>query len=151
MAVNVINRQKHVKISGAALARLLEKTIAEELGRSADMNVLITDDEEIARLNKQYLGHDGPTDVLAFGMDEEDGSLLGDVAVSAETATRVGPQHDNSPRRELTLYAVHGTLHLLGYDDIKKADRRKMWARQDEIMSGVSGEAKKGEKKESGC
>ncbi len=139
MSVHLINRQKQVVVSRSGLRRLLEAVMVEELGRPTEVNVLVTDDQEIAELNERFLGHRGPTDVLSFGLEEEEGDeerSLGDVAVSAETAAREGPKHGNSAEEELALYAVHGLLHLLGYDDQEASARQKMWKRQEEIMKG---------------
>lgn len=88
-------------------------------GREA--SVLLTDDRELHELNLSYRGVDRPTDVLAFATDEEaefgavDASL-GDVAISVERAALQAGQRGVSLDSELELLAVHGTLHLLGYD-----------------------------------
>ena len=138
MPVHIINKQSAVKVSVRRLRRLLEEVLAGELGREARVNVLLTDDEKIAELNRQFLGKKGPTDVLAWELNEEaegdDEALFGEVAVSGETAAKQGRRHGNTPEEELTLYAVHGVLHLAGYDDLTKAKRSRMWKRQREIM-----------------
>ena len=86
-----------------------------------EVSVLLTDDEEIQRLNKQYRCIDRATDVLAFamreGMDSElNPYLLGDIVISVQTAQRQSSRVGHSLDMELALLAVHGTLHLLGYD-----------------------------------
>ena len=138
MPVHIINKQSAVKVSARRLKRLLEEVLACELGREAQVNVLLTDDEKITELNGKFLGKHRPTDVMAWVLDEEDEGddepLFGEVAVSGETALRQGRRHGNTPEEELTLYAVHGILHLAGYDDLTKAKRSKMWKRQREIM-----------------
>ena len=101
----------------------------------ASVNVCFVDDEEIRGLNRDYLGHDYITDVVTFPMRSErdgaeedplDGELLGEVVVSVDTARRYSEERGTAFPRELSLYAIHGTLHLLGYDDAAPADRRKM-------------------------
>jgi probable rRNA maturation factor len=135
--VQIINKQKTVKVSVRGLRELLEAVLAEELPGGGQVNVLLTDDGHIAELNEQFLGERGPTDVLAFGMAEagaKEGAVVGDIAVSAETAAREGKRHGNTPEEELTRYAVHGLLHLAGYDDHEESDRRRMWKRQEQVM-----------------
>ncbi len=95
---------------------------------AAMVNLLITGDDEIAKMNKLYLNHEGPTDVLSFDDgDEEDGVLLlGDIAVSADTASRVAEERGMSFHEELTLYCLHGLLHLLGMRDHEEDLRDQM-------------------------
>ncbi len=99
------------------IGRLLEK-----LGETqCELSLLLTDDAEIRRLNKTYRNLDHATDVLSFPQDEdavnESGdTLLGDVVISVETAARQAEEHHLSFNEELILLAIHGILHLLGYD-----------------------------------
>lgn len=101
---------------------------------SAMVNLLITDDTEIAKMNKLYLDHEGPTDVLSFDDgDEEDGILLlGDIAVSADTARTMAQLKEMSFDEELTLYCLHGLLHLLGMRDHDDDLREQMMKAQEE-------------------
>lgn len=100
----------------------------------AAVNLLVTSDEEIAQMNEQYLDHSGPTDVLAFDDgDEEDGVLLlGDIAVSADTAARMAVEKGMSFDEELALYCLHGLLHLLGMRDHTDELREEMITAQRE-------------------
>jgi len=107
------------KVGGLPSEDVSEATISasEEL----EVSVLLTDDVEIQRLNKQYRQLDSPTDVLAFAMREGIDSglnphLLGDIVISVQTAQRQASDVGHSLDMELALLAVHGTLHLLGYD-----------------------------------
>ena len=94
--------------------------------------MLITGDREIRRLNKKFLNHDHVTDVISFGLNEKD--LLGEIVVSADTARRVSEELRIPFKEELARYLVHGTLHLLGYDDKNKKEFQRMHARQEEIL-----------------
>lgn len=99
------------------LRQVLEKL--EETG--CELSLLLTDDTEIQELNKTYRQLDKATDVLSFPQDEdavnESGdTLLGDVVISVETAARQAKEHHLSFNEELILLAIHGILHLLGYD-----------------------------------
>ena len=138
MPVHIINRQSAVKVSTKDLKDLLEDVIADELGRDVRVNVLVSDDSHITELNRQFLGRDEPTDVLSFPLDEkgpeDDEPTFGDVVISGETALREATERNIEPERELTLYALHGVLHLLGYDDQTEPDRKRMCAREAEIL-----------------
>ncbi|MBU0545430.1 MAG: rRNA maturation RNase YbeY [Proteobacteria bacterium] len=86
-----------------------------------ELSILIVDDNEIAKLNKQYLNREGPTNVIAFPM--RDGNipglshgLLGDVVISVETAEREGNNSGSGLRKRFTELLIHGILHLFGYD-----------------------------------
>jgi probable rRNA maturation factor len=106
--------------------------------------VLIVDDVRIHRLNARYRGIDRPTDVLAFAMREGpfanlQAQVLGDVAISAETAFRQARARRHSLAEELTRLLIHGTLHLLGYDhEVSAADARRMRAKERELWRLVA-------------
>ena len=103
---------------------------------------MLTDDEGITILNRDYRGIDSPTDVLSFsqieGDDEfapdEEENVLGDVVISVETAQRQADEAGKVLEDEIDMLLVHGLLHLLGYDHAEAADEEKMFARQAEIL-----------------
>ena len=96
--------------------------ILRELSLSrSELSIQLMSDAEIAGLNRAWRGRAKPTDVLAFPLLEGEhaahrGALLGDVVISVETATRQAKEHHLSFNEELILLAIHGILHLLGYD-----------------------------------
>jgi probable rRNA maturation factor len=97
------------------------------------VGLLLTDDDELHRLNHAYRGLDRPTDVLAFAADSddsEDGRYLGDVAVSLERASEQAPRYGHRFPAEVDRLVVHGLLHLCGYDHHSPADGRRMRARE---------------------
>ena len=104
---------------------LIERAVAATLefaGRPDwEVSLLLTDDEEIARLHEEFLGDPTPTDVMSFEM--EDGA---EVVVSVETARRAARANGTTIRAEVALYVVHGLLHTLGFDDKAQAERRRM-------------------------
>jgi len=105
----------------------------------AELTVVLTGDARVRTLNRQYRGMDKPTDVLSFGdIDQlgESGNLyLGDVVISVPRARAQAAAAGHSLSAELQLLAVHGALHLLGHDHAQPAQRRKMWAAQDAVLS----------------
>ena len=93
-----------------------------------DSSIAIVDDPAMRKLNKQYLDHDYETDVLSFVLqyDDELGELQGQLIVSTDTAATMASEVGGTMQQELLLYVVHGTLHLVGYDDKAPDDAREM-------------------------
>lgn len=92
-----------------------------------ELSILVLDDPQIARLNQQYRNRRGPTNVLAFPMQEGDfpginPDLLGDVVISIETAAKEGAQMGISVEERFNFLLIHGVLHLFGYDHEKSAE-----------------------------
>lgn len=127
---------------------------AEGVGEECEISVLLTDNEGIHALNREYRNVDRPTDVLSFpaneltpgGFDaqacEEDPEtgriFLGDMAISLEKCAAQGLEYGHGFERELMYLTVHSTLHLLGYDHVDEAEmKRQMRAREEMIMSGL--------------
>jgi probable rRNA maturation factor len=113
------------------IRRAVGATLELEGVHDREVSVLLTDDREIRRLNRTYRGIDRPTDVLAFAFDEADGpggdgGPLGDVIISVERARAQARQRGVKLESELELLAVHGTLHLLGYDHREPEEAQKM-------------------------
>jgi probable rRNA maturation factor len=107
----------------------------------AELSLLLTDDAGIARLNRDYLSREGATNVIAFPMREGEGAdpddpLLGDVAISVETAQREAEEAGLSFEERLYRLLIHGILHLLGYDHERPgSDARLMEAKEEELMA----------------
>ena len=132
-------------IDADALHRLAMYVLkSENAATPLEIGVVVTTDEEVHALNRQYLGHDYKTDVISFGMAEADTEefitpeerpdYLGDVVISYDRAVEQAPEYEHSTEREVATLLVHGLLHLLGYDDTDDADREKMHERQDELI-----------------
>ena len=121
---------------------------------SMSVSLVIADDDTMRDLNLRYRGYDETTDVLAFPLQEvgENGlhgvddfpilpnetAELGEIVVSYLQAVRQAREAKKPVRSELALLVVHGVLHLLGYDHAEIEEERIMWAKQDEILAGVS-------------
>lgn len=110
-----------------------------------ELSILILDDEGISELNREYLNRQGPTNVIAFPMLEGDFSdispqLLGDVAISVETAEREAGQAGISFDERFTQLLVHGILHLFGYDhENTEEEAARMEEKTNEILSVLIG------------
>jgi len=107
-----------------------------------ELGVVVTTDDEVHALNKEYLGHDYKTDVISFGMEseaefvtpEERPAYLGDVVISYERAAEQGPEYGHTAEQEVATLMVHGLLHMLGYDDMEDEARERMHTRQNELL-----------------
>lgn len=151
-------------IDTARWIALVEQVLAAEGVRGdAEVSVLFVDEEAMARLNEQFMGAPGPTDVLAFPIDGEqvepgrwpDGGtegpdrippspddlplLLGDVVICPTVAARNAPEHAGSLDDELALLLVHGVLHLLGHDHATDDERLAMQARERALLDRFHG------------
>ena len=115
--------------------RIVAGTLKREKAKARSVSVLLTDDKRIRTLNKHFLKHDYATDVISFGAEEP--GYLGDLVASVDTARRMAKELGLSFREELARYLVHGTLHLLGYDDQKPAARARMFRRQEGILKAL--------------
>ena len=112
--VEVVNRQRSVKVDTEAWATFATKAL-ETIGNGASSaTVAFVSDKSIRKLNQQFRGIDKATDVLSFPADEPDN--LGDVAVSVETASRQAKENGLSFDDEVRQLILHGFLHLSGYD-----------------------------------
>jgi len=113
----------------------------EDFRADLAMTLLVTGDEAIQALNREYLDNDAVTDVLSFPAREDDpesGELyLGDVVISFLQAQRQADAGGNSVEAELQLLVVHGVLHLCGYDHADSDEKDAMWARQVDILEAI--------------
>jgi probable rRNA maturation factor len=104
------------------------------------LSITFTDDEEITRINRESLGRDCPTDVIAFDLSEEGLPLdrVGDVYISLDTALANSERFEVSQSEELLRLVVHGTLHVLGYEDLSSSERSEMEKLQERIVEKFS-------------
>lgn len=105
----------------------------------AVVDVTLVGDEEIERLNRDYLGRGGATDVIAFALHDDGDAPLGDVYIDAVQAVRQALELGESTRAEIVRLAAHGTLHVLGHDHPLGAQRENsaMWREQERIVAEV--------------
>src|SRR6266545_2908363 len=137
-------------------ATLIERAVAaalaaEGLAGAIEVSVLVTDDATLHQLNRDYRNVDAPTDVLSFADGEESDAAptafvrppdapryLGDLAISYERVVAQAAEYGHSRARELAYLAVHGTLHLLGYDHERdEADAALIRAREEAAMERI--------------
>lgn len=152
MLITLENDQDKIVIDDALKSRLVAGLNAAArlhgLTEQTEVDITIVDDEEIHRLNREYRDVDRPTDVLSFALDEggedepelldsPEEHLLGDIIISAETAQRQGEEFGHGLTREVVYLAVHGLLHLLGYDHMTEEDKVIMRAKEEEALREI--------------
>lgn len=120
---------------------VLNKAIEIEKTGTVNFNVIIVDNEYIHKLNREYRGIDRPTDVISFALEDtedikyEDFRLLGDIYISIDKAKEQAIEYGHSFKREICFLAVHGLLHLLGYDHMVKEEEKIMFSKQELILN----------------
>ena len=126
---------------GRALRKAALLTLEMEgVKKRFTIDILITGNKRIKDLNYRFLGKNSPTDVISFELKDItypnriSKECLGEVAISCEMAVRQARRFGTSLKEETLLYVIHGVLHLLGYRDKSKRDRRLMEARQKKIL-----------------
>ena len=132
-------------VSEAWLQGVARRVLEAEGAPVAELGVVITDDETVRALNREYAGEDEATDVLSFSLQEgeefvspPDGLLrLGEVIISHPTAQRQAAEGERSLEAEVAHLLIHGTLHLLGYDHAEAEEERRMRAREAELLGGA--------------
>ncbi len=121
--------------------KVLKLAIEIEKAGVVNFNVIIVDNEYIHKLNKEYRGIDRPTDVISFALEDsedikyDDFRLLGDIYISLDKAKEQAEEYGHSFKREICFLAVHGLLHLLGYDHMEKDEEKIMFGRQELILN----------------
>lgn len=129
------------------ISKVVEKCFEEEnlQNKNLYINVILTNPKNIKETNKKYRNIDKETDVLSFPMFEKEEiqniegnipDVLGDIVISIEKVKEQAKEYGHSEKRELAFLAVHGLLHLLGYDHMEKEDEKVMFSRQELILDG---------------
>ena len=141
--VSISNRQKRVSIDAGKIRRAAKKILSDLGFQGYELSIVIVDDQEITRLNRQYFHRNRPTNVISFPMAVGDPAslpsrVLGDVVISAETSKRQAEEAGGKAKDEILFLLIHGILHLAGYDHEGAADeRKKMEAKEKELFSFV--------------
>lgn len=134
--------EEDIKKYEKELKEVLKYALEKENLKDVVFNVIIVDNSYIHRLNKEYRGIDRVTDVISFALEDEknenytDKRILGDIYISLDKAKEQAKEYRHSLDREICFLAVHGLLHLLGYDHQNKEYEKIMFAKQKEILDG---------------
>ena len=144
MSIEVLN-ESGTEVDAHELSRLSRFVMDRmRVHPLAELCIKIVDEATIAQLNEQWMDKEGPTDVLAFPMDElrpglvteepEEG-VLGDLVLCPAVAERQAKEAGHPTRDEVELLTVHGILHLLGYDHAEPEEHKEMFGLQDELLA----------------
>ena len=135
----LVTRKRNLKhdVSSRLISQLGNQMLARLELPDAELSVLLTDDREIHRLNREHRQKDKPTDVLAFAMDEsvpDPAGILGDVVISLDTAERQASARKRPLIEEVRFLLAHGVLHLVGYDHAEPEEKREMVAMTRQLV-----------------
>lgn len=156
MEINVLIEEGiEVDIEAEWMQGVVEKIlVSENMPLNVEVSLLLTGQERIQELNREYRGKDKPTDVLSFALSEQkddpeptafigppDGLMhLGEVIISYPQAVIQAEEHGHSPKKEMAILIVHGILHILGYDHEKPELEPAMEAKEKAIMAEMEKE-----------
>src|SRR6516162_2879509 len=129
--ISVASPQEHVAVDRGRMREVARAVLEGEGVEGYEVSLAFVDNATIHRLNKRYLDHDEPTDVLSFPMSEPGArKLAGELVLGADVAQTEAAARGHDVQAELALYVIHGLLHLCGHDDHDDADRRRMRERE---------------------
>jgi probable rRNA maturation factor len=151
--ISIANRQKAVRIDRRAITSLARLTLKIEQVVAAEISVAFVNDAEIHEINRRFLNHDFPTDVISFLLDASPEvetanapgtvrrgagrTIDGEIVISTDTAASNAAKLRTTTEHELKLYLVHGLLHMCGYDDLTPSEKRLMRRREAEVLSSA--------------
>src|SRR5665647_318189 len=135
VVVEVSSTVRRMPLSAARTRELVELTMSAEKVRDAMVSVSFVGTRAISKLNRDYLDHSGPTDVISFGMkrDNAGSAVVGDIYICQEVAARNAKRLKISVRQEMERLVVHGSLHVTGHDhpDDESRTSSPMWRKQE--------------------
>jgi rRNA maturation RNase YbeY len=99
------------------------------------LNYILTNDDVLVQLNKEYLRHFTLTDIITFDLSESDGLLTGDIYISVDRARENAKKYKDSLSNEIKRLMIHGVLHLMGYKDKSQTEREMMRAKEEYYLS----------------
>ena len=138
LAVDVATEGVRIPVARSRVAALAQGVLRREGVRDALLSIAFVTDRRIAALNREHLGHHGPTDVISFGFApvDERGAVVGDIYIAPGVARRHAHEQGGGVREELMRLVVHGVLHVLGHDHPEDESRYRsaMWQRQERLL-----------------
>lgn len=135
LIINTFNESGAKFLPWKKISNIVETILKSEGKKEANVNIIVLDDNQIHEMNKEYLSHDYPTDVISFILEEA--PLDGEVYISVDTAKEQAKDYKVSLSNEMTRLVAHGTLHLCGYDDDTKEKRAFMTNLENKYLGEV--------------
>ncbi len=136
----IINFVNETKTDTKAMEKLINKIFKQFKHRKDIFSIIFVDKEEIQRINKEYRNIDRVTDVISFAYNDDEtdtayaGDEIGDIFICLDRAAEQAVEYEHSLEREVGFLAVHGYLHLKGYDHMTKEEEKVMFTLQEEIL-----------------
>jgi probable rRNA maturation factor len=136
--VHVATEGVRIPVARERVTSLAESVLRAERVRNATVSVAFVSDRRIAALNREHLGHAGPTDVISFAFEPVGPvfEVVGDVYIAPDVARKNARAHGRGVREELLRLVVHGVLHVVGHDHPEDDSRyrSRMWKRQEQLL-----------------
>lgn len=137
------NTETDLKDEIKYIKKIMKHALKYEKIKNATFNIILINNDEIKEINKTYRKIDKPTDVISFALEDNKDEVifskkrvLGDIYISVEKAKEQAKEYNHSEIREFCFLAVHGLLHLLGYDHMNEKDEKIMFGKQELILNG---------------
>lgn len=141
LAIDISSSVRRLSVSRERVRRAATATLRAEKVSDAMLSITFVGRAGISRLNRRYLGHEGATDVISFGLERvgKRDAVLGDIYICVEVARENARRQRIAAGEELLRLVVHGTLHILGHDHPTGATRTTspMWQRQERILARI--------------
>ncbi|MCY2949337.1 MAG: rRNA maturation RNase YbeY [Gemmataceae bacterium] len=134
--VSIASPQELVKLDRPRLREIVRQVMAEEDIKDYEISLAFVDNPTIHGINKRFLEHDEPTDVITFPYSSGK-VLVGELVIGVEVALEQARVGGHEVDAELALYVIHGLLHLVGYDDKDAHDRKQMRVRERYHLNGL--------------
>lgn len=132
----VVARQVKISVfTNKKIVAVGKEVLSKEGIKNASISVALLGDKDMHAANKKFLDHDEPTDVITFPLDKEKNMLTGEILIGVGVARRHAKSARHLIEQELTLYLIHGLLHLCGFDDMDPVSRKKMRKRERFYLS----------------
>jgi probable rRNA maturation factor len=142
MMIEVVNAHPVLRVRRSSAVGFVRGVLRSACRTRGTITVVFVDDRTSRRLNRRFLSHDRPTDVIAFPLGEGS-NLEGEIYVNLDKARRQARTYRVTALNETARLIIHGTLHLLGYDDRTRAKARRMKTREDALVGKLAGAEKK--------
>lgn len=142
MSIGIFNKTEE-KIDKNFVRKIVKFTLKKMNSLNSEVNIIFVDLNLIHEINKTYRGVDRPTDVISFALEDNDDisvydlRVLGDIYICLEKVHEQALEYGHKEEREMAFLIVHGLLHLLGYDHMKKEDEKIMFSLQEEILNEI--------------
>ncbi|MFO0878056.1 MAG: rRNA maturation RNase YbeY [Gemmataceae bacterium] len=133
--ISIATPQELLSIDRKQMREMVRRVLEGEGIAEAEISLAFVDNPTIHRLNRQYLQHDEPTDVLSFPLSDSPKKLAGELVIGVEVAQARAAEMGHDVQAELALYVIHGLLHLCGHDDHEARDAATMRQRERHYLA----------------